>query len=194
MSSMLAIVLPGAQYTSLGPAIRFPVLALEELGATVRDVAYPEITAPTLDDESWAMLCNASADQVRRFVAEGPWDRAVFVAKSLGTGILARIGQQLDVPSPSAIWLTPLFRDATTRDAAIAGRWPALLVAGTADFAHDDAGFDQVAVALGAHTLLIDGADHGLEIPGDAKVTAEVMSRLVDATLEFADPAAGATV
>lgn len=79
MSSMLAIVLPGAQYTSLGPAIRFPVLALEELGAIVRDVAYPEITAPTLDD----------------------------------------------------------------------------------------------------------GADHGLEIPGDAKVTAEVMSRLVDAALEF---------
>ncbi len=71
---------------------------------------------------------------------------------------------------------------------------PIRFVAGTADFAHDDAGFDQVAVALGAHTLLIDGADHGLEIPGAAKVTADVISRLVDATLEFADPAARPTV
>ncbi len=118
----------------------------------------------------------------------------VFVAKSLGSGILARIAPQLDVPSPSAIWLTPLFRDAATRDGAIDSGWPALLVAGTAEFAHDDAGFDQVAVALDADTLLFEGADHGLEIPRNALATAEAMSRLVAAMLAFADPGAHATV
>ena len=195
MASTLAIVLPGARYTSLGPAIRFPVIALEQLGATVREVVYPEArSSSTFDESDWATFGAATRDQTYGFVADGEWDRVVFVAKSLGTGVLARIGPQLDVPNPSAIWLTPLFRNATDRNGAIAAGWPALLVAGTSDFAHDDAGFDQVTAALHAKTLLIDGADHGLEIPGDAAATASAMRRLVDATLAFADQAAGTTI
>jgi hypothetical protein len=46
--------------------------------------------------------------------------------------------------------------------------------------------FDAVSKALTAQSLLIEGADHGLEFPGDVRSTVEAMSDLLEATLAFA--------
>jgi hypothetical protein len=186
MANTQAIVLPGGGYTSLGPAIRFPVLALKQLGATVRDVTYPEITAPTLDAVAWETVGSTVAGQIQRFVSDGDWGRVIVVAKSFGTSVLARIGPRLVLPDPRAIWITPLFRSSATRAGAIALHWPSLLVAGTADDLHDADGFDEVRASLEAQSLVIAGADHGMEIPSDAAATAAAMGRLVQATLDFA--------
>lgn len=184
MAAKLAIVLPGGGYTPLGPAIRIPVLALQQLGYTVRDVTYPDVPGGS-EQFDWDSFSAAAAGPISE-AAAGDWTKTVVVAKSLGTGVLARVGADLRLPNPRAIWLTPLFESQPTRDGAIALGWPSLIVAGTADRYHDAAGFELVATALQAQIQLIDGADHGLEVPGDVTGTVAGLARLAEATLDFA--------
>lgn len=185
VATKLALVLPGGGYTPLGPAIRFSILALEQLGFEARDVSYPEVEACD-GTFPWDDFSAATAERIEAILSAGDWTETAVVAKSLGTGVLARIGSALDVPRPRAIWLTPLFGAQRTREGAIALGWPSLIVAGTADDHHDSAGFNEVVEALDARTLLVDGADHGLEIAGDARATVAAMAELVDAVDEFA--------
>ena len=185
MSRKLALVLPGGGYTPLGPVIHFPVLALEQLGYEVRAVSYPDFPL-SVDPFPWDDFSALTTHATRAAVGEEPWEDTVVVAKSLGTGILARVGDRLGLPRPRAIWLTPLFWDEAVRKGAATLGWPSLLVAGSADSHHDPDGFDAVSKALTAQSLLIEGADHGLEFPGDIRSTVEAMSDLVEATLAFA--------
>lgn len=181
----MAIVLPGRRYTALGPAIRIPILALEQRGFAIREIAYPEVPQ-TKGGFPWESFGAVAARHIAEATEGDDWEDTVVVAKSLGTGVLAHIGGQLDLPAPRAIWLTPLFRSAAIRERAIGLGWRSLIVAGSADDAHDPDAFTQVATSLGADTLLIDGADHGLEVPGDVVTTVDVMRRLAVATLAFA--------
>jgi hypothetical protein len=173
MASPLTVVLPGRGYNALGPCIRFPVLALEDLGAVTRVVTYGSTI-----DETRLGLAEAMA---------GDWSSITFVAKSLGTRILAALGPLLRPSIPArAIWLTPLFFDEEVRAGAVATGWPALIVAGLADEAHDPEGHVRVVAALGASELLIDRGDHGLEVPGDVMATLRSMHDLVAAVRAFA--------
>jgi hypothetical protein len=154
MASPLTVVLPGRGYNALGPCIRFPVLALEENGAVTRVVTYGSTI-----EETRLSLADAIA---------GDWSSITFVAKSLGTRMLASLGPLLRPSIPvRAIWLTPLLFDEEVRAGAVATGWPALIVAGLADEAHDPEGHTRVVAALGASELLFDRGDHGLEVPGD---------------------------
>ena len=188
VTNHLAIVLPGRGYTSIGAAIRIPVLALEQRGATVTDVTYPPAGDGPID---WSALCVDVVAQIVERASAARCDRLTFVAKSLGTRVLAAIASELPtvatVASIEAIWLTPLFGHATVRDGAGATGWRSLLVAGTADPYHDPDGFDLVARTLGAATVLVDGADHSLEHPGDALRTIDTLRTVGAAVLAFVD-------
>lgn len=71
------------------------------------------------------------------------------------------------------------------RDGACALGWPSLIVAGTADDAHDAKNLETVATSLNAQTLLIDGADPSLEIRGDVLATTDALRAVATATLDF---------
>ncbi len=182
----LVVVLPGGGYGPLGPALRFPVLALEQLGpCEPLVVAYPAI--PTGAPDASALLAAAVADQVLPAIRASTADHVTIVAKSLGTRALAGIASKLPIDRAiAAICLTPLFGAADVRDGAAGAGLPSLLVAGTSDPYHDQHGFDTVADTLDARTLLIPNADHGLETQGDVHATIRSMHVLAQATLDFA--------
>jgi hypothetical protein len=183
VTNHLAIVLPGRGYTSIGAAIRVPVLALEQRGVIVEDVTYP---APRADGDDWSATCQDVVAQIVERVSAARCDHLTFVAKSLGTRVLAAIASELPaVPTIDAIWLTPLFGHADVAVGAGATCWRSLLVAGTADAYHDPDGFDRVARTLRAATVLVDGADHSLEHPGDALATIETLRTVAAAVLAF---------
>jgi pimeloyl-ACP methyl ester carboxylesterase len=182
VADRLTIVLPGAGYGPIGAAIRLPCLALEDAGAESVAVAYPPLvpSRPPLDE-----IIAHAADQVARILEEHSPLRVTVVAKSLGTVVLA--AADLSLPTATeAIWLTPLFGDETVRAQAEQRGLRSLLVAGSADSAHDAEGHERVRAALGAESLLIAGANHALEVPGDVRATLDGLRQLVDAVERFA--------
>ena len=182
----LIVVLPGGGYGPQGPALRFPVLALEQLGPfETIVVAYP--TVPTGAADASAMLTAAVVEQVLPAIQGAPTATVIFVAKSLGTRALAGICAQLpNDRTMSAIWLTPLFGVPEIRDRAATSGLRSLIVAGSVDPYHDPAGLDAVASALAASTLVVPNADHALEVRGDVLGTLHAMHSLTRAVLEFA--------
>jgi len=62
---------------------------------------------------------------------------------------------------------------------------PALFVIGTADRQYKPDLLAQVESATGGETLVIPGADHSLEIPGDVPASLQAMERIVLALQGF---------
>lgn len=165
----VAIILSGRGYTALGPAIRFPVLAAEELGYEPTMIGYP---AEAIEAQDVAALVTDVRRQVLAALATGPAERVVVIAKSLGTRVAAHITDLFeDIDDLAIVWLTPLFGEAEIREAAMASGWRSLIVAGDQDPYHDQDGVAAVAAALDATVVQLPGADHALEVPGDVLAT-----------------------
>lgn len=181
MGPWVTVVLPGSAYPALGAAIRLPVLALEAAGAETAEIGYPNDPD---DDRSSEAFHRGVAEQVRDATAGAR--RVTFVAKSLGTMALATLDKSdVGVALVDAIWLTPLFGEPVVRAGAIDHGWRSLLVAGGADRYHDASSHEAVRNALGARSLLLEGADHALEVPGDPLATVDRLRQLTEAAVEF---------
>lgn len=182
------MVLPGGGYGPLGPALRFPILACRHIsdGPTI-EVTYPQTREDDPISTRIELLNTAVTQQVHAALEQSPTATVVVIAKSLGTRVLAAIAPTLPRERRIlAVWLTPLFGVEDVRAAAMRAGLRSLIVAGTADPYHDQVGFDAVSHALNADTLLIPGADHCLEVPGDVFATLEAMKALSSAVLDFA--------
>lgn len=185
MTGHLAILLPGRGYGALGPALRLPRLAVEQSGAEVVEIEYGPV--PVADDpESWQRLYVSAAEQISAAVAERNPSQLTFIAKSLGTIVLASLPAWVPIPfSARAVWLTPIFGRESVRRGVIAKNWPSLLVAGEADDLHEQRHHETVANALGAGSLVLPGADHMLEVPGNVLATWDGLRTLTEGVLDF---------
>jgi len=181
----LGLVIPGGPFF-LSAVLRIPAVALQQRGADVRDVPLSEgfNWSGSLDDNR--DYFDGVGQQIQEIISERDWSQVTLVAKSVGTMILGAIGTRLSVPgSVNALWLTPAFPLDYVRDGAVATGWRSLIVSGSADHWYDAARTAEVADALGADHLLIEGAEHNLEIPGDVGATLGALEQLATATLSF---------
>lgn len=118
----------------------------------------------------------------------GPWvvaqvppvvDGTLLIGKSLGTHAAA-VAAERGLP---AVWLTPPLSFPPVVEALRRASAPALLVGGTADGLWDG----RVARELSPHVFEVDGADHGMYVPGPLALSAEVLGRVVTAVEDFLD-------
>jgi pimeloyl-ACP methyl ester carboxylesterase len=100
---------------------------------------------------------------------------ALLIGKSLGTNAAALAAER----SLPAVWLTPLLTVPVPWVAGALERAtaPFLLVGGTADPAWDG----EVARRLSPHVLEVEGADHGMYVPGPLTESIAVLARVVEA-------------
>lgn len=188
MTSHRALLLPGGGYGAIGPVLRFPTLALEQRGVDVTVLSYPKPLPETLDRDDCRAFDLAVRDRIQRAVDDEPCDELTFVAKSRGTMVLGSIGSELRLPlGVNVIWLTPVFHLDYVREGAARSGWRSLVVLGGADpyYTADTAAHDEVVSALGAKLLVIESADHALEVPNDVIATLRAMERLAIAVLDF---------
>ncbi len=139
----------------------------------------------------------SKADQVRWLLEDArslieagrknrSYERLIFVGKSIGTLTLAAVFNQLkDLATVPAIWLTPLFRQPVVLESALQVVGNALFIAGSADSTYDAGAMKQVASLPTAQTLVIPGADHSLEIPGDLELSLEILQKIMAAEDAF---------
>jgi pimeloyl-ACP methyl ester carboxylesterase len=137
---------------------------------------------PHLDPADRVGWVDPEASQVLdRAGAESSGVKPLLIAKSLGTAAAVQAAQR----SLPAIWITPPLDNLELVAALRAATAPFLLVGGTADRMWDG----HLARALSPHVVEIEGADHGLYVPGRLAASTEALGRMVTAVEDFLDQA-----
>ncbi|WP_427892839.1 alpha/beta hydrolase [Kribbella sp. GL6] len=177
MSAREAILVPGGQFGPTAPLLMYAGDAAERRGAEVTRVWWDDYDRPlTLRPKErgpWVL------EQVQRAVPSFDAPETLLIGKSLGSHA-ATLTADHHLP---AIWLTPVLTSDWVVRALRRATAPFLLVGGTADplwnstLAHD----------LTDHVLEIDGADHGLYVPGPLAASTAVLGQVATATEDFLD-------
>jgi pimeloyl-ACP methyl ester carboxylesterase len=163
-----AVVVPGRLFGPAAPLLMYCGDVAEARGATVHRHWWS--AEPDLDDP----------DFVRREltgVLDTVEGHPLVIAKSLGTRAAA-VAAERDLP---AVWLTPLLTQPDVAAALTRATAPFLLVGGTADPYWDA----DLAARLTPHVLQVDGADHGMYVPGPLTDSIDVLARVVVAVELF---------
>lgn len=186
----IAIVLPGVRYTCHMPLLYYPTRLLLSMGADVLWVEYTYDQRPGFralseaERERWFITDVTAACHTA--LAQRPYRQVTLVGKSLGTlamGHLLTADPQL--AQAQAIWLTPLLRNERLRAQIRQSKARSLFVIGSADGHYDPASLAEVRAATGGETLVIDGADHSLEIEGDLWRSLQALEQVLRAIQAF---------
>ena len=106
------------------------------------------------------------------------------IGKSLGTVAMGHLLAARRPGPTQLVWLTPLLHDPQLVTRIEHARQRTLFVIGTADAYYDPDLLARLQEATGGDCLAVEGADHGLEIPGDVagsvRALEAVMLRLQD--------------
>lgn len=187
----LAILLPGYGYTCDMPLFYYATELLLGRGFDLLAVEYaynrdPSFGALPGAERRHRLLADTGA-AVATGLAQRPYRQAVFVGKSLGTLAMGHLLTEEASPERSwrAVWLTPLFHDRALRQQIDRFAGPSLFVIGTADRDYDRALLAELAGRPGNRAVVIEGADHGLDVPGDPVASVAALGRYVAALQEW---------
>jgi hypothetical protein len=167
-----AVVIPGAMFGPAAGLLTYAAAVAERRAVAVHRYSWsqqpPDPFQPHIQD--WVR------DQITPLL-DTVSGTPLLIAKSLGT-TAAALAAERHLP---AVWLTPLLTAPWVTAALTRATAPFLLVGGTADAMWDGT----LARRLSPSVLEIDGADHGLFVPGPLTNSITVLGRLVTAMDDF---------
>jgi pimeloyl-ACP methyl ester carboxylesterase len=172
-----AIVAPGGGYGPDGPLLMYARLAVQGRGGHVHPIVWELSRDSDVSQQRLqvASQVESAVEEVTAATGAAP----VVIGKSLGS-LAAPLVADRGLP---AVWFTPLLTDEPTVAALRRATGPCLLVGGTADQFWDG----QVARSLPADVIEIDGADHGMFVPGRLAASAAVLGQVITAVEDFLD-------
>ncbi len=188
----LGLVLPGLNYSCDMPLLYFATSLFIQLGCNVlqirADYARPDFQALPKLEQAQRLGADATAalQACLAYKEEGTsYEQIYLLGKSIGTISMAFVlSAYADLPL-KPIWLTPLLRQPMLVEAALHWKGPALWIACSADHTFDASAWEQVAQAQNQHQLLVDQANHRLEISGDLMNTLRIQQEILEAIQEF---------
>lgn len=170
-------MVPGRMFGPHAPLLFYAAWAAEARGAKARSLSW---TPPSnLDAEGAAEWVRGQVGPVLDEVT-GTGGPPLVIAKSLGS-YAAALAAERGLP---AVWLTPLLREPEVVEALRRASAPYLLIGGTAD---EPAWDGELARKLSPHVLEVDGADHGMFVPGPLAGSAAVLGQVATAVEGFLD-------
>jgi alpha/beta superfamily hydrolase len=108
------------------------------------------------------------------------YDQVALIGKSIGTLVLGHlISTHPELDEPRCIWLTPLLRNERLRSQITQTRHRGLFVIGTADPHYDHAKLAAIQEATGGESIIIQGADHSMEIDGKVAESIQALQRIM---------------
>jgi hypothetical protein len=162
----VAVVVPGGKFGPAAGLLMYAGAVAERRGAAVYRHSWsgepPNPFEP--ETEGWVRA------EVRR-VLDAVGGSPLLIGKSLGT-YAAALAAERGLP---AVWLTPVLTMPWVAAAMGRATAPCLIVGGTGDAMWDSA----LAHRLSRHVLEIEGADHGMSVPGPLTETIAVLDRVV---------------
>jgi hypothetical protein len=172
-----AVLAPGGNYGADGPLLMYARLAVQHRGGHVHPIVW-ELSG----DPDFGQYRRRVASQVESAVEEvtaATGAAPVVIGKSLGSLAAPVAGDR----GLAAVWFTPLLTDEPTVAALRRATGPCMLVGGTADRFWDG----QAARSLPAEVVEVDGADHGMFVPGRLAGSAAALGQIITAVEDFLD-------
>ncbi len=182
-SKKLALVFPGAGYSYREPLLRFGIQVLLKKGYQV--LALDKIYG---DDLNWRSL---KSEQEARKVVEDDTVKIfeqiktrfskepdLLFGRSLGTFAIACLLNRNLAHPKLIVWQTP----------ALGSNWNVMReckVSGFGILGSADHYYQQAIENLPKDRIVIENADHGMEIPGDPIQSIEVLKKVTQATFEW---------
>ena len=166
----IAIMFPGRGYSCAMPLLYYATEALVAFGYDVLHVEYRYDAAdfPEPQGEQWRQAVRHDVEAVYAAVAgEQHYTSRLLVGKSLGSIAIALLLEaHAELATADCIWLTPLVGIEQIRRILGAHTGRSLVVIGSEDPHYDSAIFSEIESSR-AEVVVIDGADHSLQIPDD---------------------------
>lgn len=180
MSSREAVILPGGMFGPHAPLLMYAGDAAARRGAQLTPVSWDEPDRPpTLTPEERGLWVLSQLDRAVPSLRtpETGSPGTLLIGKSLGTHA-AVVAAERGFP---AVWLTPVLTSDWVVDGLRRATAPFLLVGGTDDSLWDPG----LARELTPYVLEVEGADHGMYVPGRLATSATVLGQVATAVEDF---------
>jgi hypothetical protein len=189
----LAILFPGYGYGADLPGLYYPGHIMLGRGADLLRVDYAYNTNPEFAGASNEIRSNWFREDIDAAygaaIAQGSYQQVVLIGKSLGTNAMSYLlGSREALHAATCIWLTPLLKSEPLVDSIRTVRPRSLFAIGTSDEQFDAAILDELVEITEGTSVVIDGMNHGMEIPGDVPASLRAMEKIVDAIEGFLPP------
>lgn len=177
MSSREAVILPGGAYGPHAPLLMYAADAAEARAASIKPVHWQNREQlNTLPADQWGSWIQTQVEDALR---ESEAAEVLLIGKSLGSHGAANAAEH----ALPAVWLTPVLTSDWVVDALRRSTAPFLLVGGTADSLWNS----PLARELTPNVLEVEGADHGMYVPGRLAASAAVLGQVATAVEDFLD-------
>jgi len=186
----VGILLPGAAYTCQMPLLYYPARLLLSLGADVLQVesdysqqagfqALPE-------SERERRLFTEGAAACHAVLTQRTYKQITLIGKSISTLTMAHLlTTDATLAHAQAIWLTPLLWSERVRVQIHHWGGRSLFAVGTADPQYNAAYLSYVQAGTNGETVVINGANHSLEIEGDILRSLKAIEQVMRAVKVF---------
>jgi hypothetical protein len=187
-----AIVFPGLAYNSQMPLLHYSIKTIIDSGLNVLTVDYdysnnPEFLKQSQKTRSDWLIEDVEAS-LRAITEEENQEVVCLVGKSLGTLALGHLLEKHeDLRDAKTIWLTPLIKNPELLEQMLAYMKDAILVIGAKDPHFDRDIIERLNATTQLGGIIIEEANHSLEIEGDVTKSLRVLMQIVSVLQQFLD-------
>ncbi|MHA1965502.1 MAG: hypothetical protein ACXACG_08940 [Candidatus Thorarchaeota archaeon] len=186
----VAIVFPGLAYNSKMPLLHYTINAIIDSGANVLAVDYdysnnPEFLKQSQRTQSDWLIEDVEA-ALKIITEDEKLEVVCLTGKSLGTLAVGHLLEtHEDLRDVKTIWLTPLIRNPELLEQMLAYMKDAVLVIGAKDPHYDRDIIDRLNATTQLGGIVIEEANHSLEIEGDVTKSLRVLMQIVSVLQQF---------
>ena len=186
----VALVFPGLAYNSSMPLLHFTIQTILASGTNVLTVDYDYSNNSEFMKQSQRTRSDWMLEDIEaalKVITEDENQKVVCLAgKSLGTLALGHLLETHEnLRDAKTIWLTPLIGNPELLEQMLAYMKDAVMVIRTKDPHYDRDIVDRLNATTQLSGIIIDGADHSLEIEGDVTQSLRVLMQFVAILQQF---------
>jgi hypothetical protein len=184
----LGVILPGYRYPAEMPPLHYASRVLLDQGADMLHVDYayyrtdfnrqPEDVQDKWISSDVFAACTAG-------LAQRSYEKITLIGKSLGTIAIGHLLADARFQRASCIWMTPILSVGWLCQRIEEVRPQSLFIIGTADQFYQPDVLNRLEQVTNGHSIVLDGVNHGLEVPGDIPKSLGALSQIVQALQEF---------
>ena len=186
----VALVFPGLAYNTDMPLLHYTIETILGSGINVLTVDYdysniPEFLELQIRERSDWVIEDIEA-ALKAITEERNQNVGCLVGKSLGTLAVGHLLETYpNLREAKTIWLTPLIKNPQLLEQMLAYMKDAVLVVGTEDSHYDRDIVDRLNAATQLSGIIIDRANHSLEIEGEVTQSLRILMQIVAILEQF---------